>query len=187
MMHILNGRDGQTRPLIANLSINLPFGGDFEVHRDGEVDSRARSWALANGYARIEGVPACAHGLHGYTTCALDPCRNYESRWLEHASVWCAPGPRAIPFVLSHPFLRDIPDEAKAYAYAHGLTIESWDTDRWYTRNTTPIRLTPAGINFWSSPLEDSLVRILEDHPRIAWPAVPPFAPVDKADQANYR
>ena len=146
-----------------------PLAKEFSIYGSPEIMERARKWALRNRLVLVEGAPTCAHGMYGLQICpTLVDCHNFG---LDHTQLWMEgdPGPDLQrPFLLTQPYVEDIPDKLRAYAGAHGLNVSSYPQDDWYGNGTLPIRLevddgTPL------LPIELEVYPHLVAYP-IAWP-----------------
>lgn len=143
---------------------------DFSVYGDAETVERAREWALRNQYLRAEGVQPCAHGLYLMSPCPGD-CRSAAG--FDHTSIWIPANLKDRPFILTAPYVTEIPDKMRAYAAAHGLRIgsdEYWGAgDDWYNPpHALAIRLTiPESWPLW--PIEEEATLLLQTQP-VRWP-----------------
>lgn len=72
------------------------------------------------------------------------------------------------PFLLTQPYVDEIPDELRTYARMHCLDIETSSMDGWYSEGTVPIRLTITGSwPLW--PIERDAAVLLHTQP-VKWP-----------------
>jgi hypothetical protein len=150
-----------------------PLADEFAIIGADALD-RARRWALGWHYLLADGVPPCAHGLYLMPSCpGPGTCRTHF-RQLDHARLWVPDAPMGLglrPFLLSHPYSREVADETSAYARAHGLVVGGQLTahaDDWYGHGTLPIRMTiPQNWPLW--PIEATAAILLNTQP-VAWP-----------------
>ncbi|MFL6140436.1 MAG: hypothetical protein ACJ72N_01025 [Labedaea sp.] len=71
-------------------------------------------------------------------------------------------------FILTHPYVDEIPASLRTYAEMHGLRVDSYPFDRWYGDTALPIRLTiPDDWPLW--PIERDAAVLLHTQP-ITWP-----------------
>ncbi len=133
------------------------------VGGDPEAWTAARDWALEHRYVQAYGLAPCAHGLYLMRSCPGRDC--YRAAGLDHTQIWVPADAGERPFILTHPYVREIPDRMRAYAEAHGLIITSDPVDdQWYGMSTLPIRLTIPSVNtMW--PIEERAAVLLR-----AWP-----------------
>lgn len=131
------------------LEIIPPASEDFNVYGGGDVIERARTWAMRNRYLLVKGVPKCAHGIYMMHMCPSPGCGVFEQ--LDHVNLWVTELGR--PFLLSHPYSKEIEGSTKMYAAAHGLHISSNVEDGWYSDKALPIRMdVPSSWPVW--PIE---------------------------------
>lgn len=165
------------------------FSGDnrdpdllFGVYGDDETNERCRKWALRHHYLLATGIDACAHGL--YMMECPGPgigCRDSISQGgfgFDHTSIWVPADPRdERPFILTHPYVSEVPGRMRVYAEAHGLDLSSpldalgdiYGND-WYGTpgHTLPIRFTvPDHGTVW--PIEEQALALLSVYP-MDWP-----------------
>jgi hypothetical protein len=142
-----------------------------------DLAERARRWALEWRYLLAADVPACAHGLYLMPSCpGPGTCRS-DFGQLDHARIW-VPDPGeggGRPFLLAHPYAKEVTEATRIYARAHGLVLgngnrgpEDYPGDDWYGHGTLPIRMTiPPNWPLW--PIEAAAVILLHTQP-VAWP-----------------
>lgn len=153
------------------LELIPPMVDEFSVYGTMDAVERARTWALANHFLLIRGVPACAHGLY-MMSCPMARCSGYG--WYDHVNLWCSAEGPPEPFLLAAPYDNEIRQSAFDYAEAHGLNI--WDKEHlnafgeglnWYGEHTIPIRMAITEDAVW--PIEPRIVWLREVCP-FEWP-----------------
>jgi len=154
-----------------NLQLIPPLAEEFTLYGGKETVERARAWALDHRYLLTDGIPKCAHGLYLLDSCPHGACRSHFPQ-LDHASVWVPAEPTAAerPFLLSHPYSKEIAAATRTYGDAHGLIVSSdpWRGDDWYGHGAIPIRFAiPVHYPFW--PIEGESLILLSTQP-VAWP-----------------
>lgn len=158
-----------------------PTSPEFTVYGCPDTVERARTWALQGRYLLARGLPACAHGMYlmGMCPTRTGPC----CEAFDHTNLWIpdrSPGARSVtgdgltdppqrPFLLTHPYHKEIPAPVHDYARAHGLQVSSWPApDGWYGRGTVPIRLSlPDSWPMW--PIEREADAMASASP-VIWP-----------------
>ena len=71
-------------------------------------------------------------------------------------------------FLLTHPYVDEIPQSLDIYAEMHALRVDSSPLDDWYHDQALPIRLTiPKGWPLW--PIERDAAVVLYTQP-VTWP-----------------
>lgn len=122
-----------------------PHSEEFSVPGgDEDTKERARNWAKANHFFRVDGLPECPHGLYGMQMCPGNCYGRYDD--MDHVSLW-APEVRhgdsnpTAPFLLMQPYV-DAPGDSQELARAHGLELSSYLHDGWYGHGALPIRLS---------------------------------------------
>lgn len=156
-----------------------PMADEFTVYGDAGTVERARAWAIRWRYLLVDGLAECAHGLYlmGMCPTGLNCCEVFD-----HTNLWVpdrSPGirdagngrtnPPEPPFILTHPYRREVPESAHTYARAHGLHVDSRPTmDGWYGYNSLPIRFTlPENWPMW--PIEREVEPMFSARP-VIWP-----------------
>lgn len=143
-----------------------PLSKDFTVSGSREVVERARQWALNHQLLLFNGnADSCVHGLYRMDMCAApDAC---QKAGLDHTQIWVRHDAQSA-FLLTQPYVDKVPENLTAYAWAHGLRVDSYSFDNWYGHSTMPIRLTlPDSWPLW--PIERDAVVVLHTQP-ISWP-----------------
>lgn len=143
-----------------------PLAEEFSVSGTADVVDRARQWALEHQLLLFRGnADACVHGLYRMDSCAApDACHNAR---LDHTQIWVQHDGRGA-FLLTQPYVTEIPEPMVAYAQAHGLRVASYELDGWYGRSALPIRLSiPNTWPLW--PIERDAVVVLHTQPT-SWP-----------------
>jgi hypothetical protein len=149
-----------------------PLADEFAVIGRDMLE-RARRWALDQRCLLADDVPPCAHGLYLMPSCPGSGGCFGRFRQLDHARLWVPEpvlGDGGRPFLLAHPYSREVADETRTYARAHGLDLsaEAWCGDDWYGHGTLPIRMTiPEHWPLW--PVEATAAVLLKTQP-VAWP-----------------
>ena len=139
-------------PLAHKLRLIPPLADEFDVYGGDATVTRARKWALQHKYLLVDGVSKCAHGLYGLSMCPGDTCRSQHFQDFDHVNLWVPyPDPYGRvtdrPFILMHPYTKQVNESTRWYAKSHGLTLHHLDIDRWYSNDsvsTLPIRLVVA-------------------------------------------
>ena len=142
-----------------------PGSEDFTVSGSADVVERARDWAFKFQYLLFDGnARSCVHGLYRMDVCTFSAC---HSVGFDHTQIWVQHDGRGA-FILTHPYVKEIPDRMRLYAEMHGLSIRSHKWDNWYNESTLPIRLTiPENWPLW--PIERDAAVLLHTQP-IEWP-----------------
>lgn len=153
---------------------------EFWVYGGQDTVDRARQWALGHRYLLADGIDACAHGLY-MLSCPGNVCLNGDFGF-DHTRIWVpADTAQERPFILTQPYVNEVPGRLRVYAEAHGLELsagmfgdeqlhEEWDGwDNWYSPGRAlPIRLTiPGNWPMW--PVEEQAVLLLHTQP-VRWP-----------------
>lgn len=156
-----------------NLILIPPLAEEFSLYGGPGTTERARKWALDGRYLLAGGIPDCAHGLYLLSGCPGSTCLS-NFRQLDHASIWVPAGVgdeyTSRPFLLSHPYAKDISDDTRAYGNAHGLAVASYPEfgDDWYGHGALPVRMSlPPDYPVW--PIEVKAAVLLATQP-VAWP-----------------
>jgi hypothetical protein len=147
-------------------SLIPPGSEDFDLYGGEETVERARAWAFENQYLLFDGnADRCVHGLYRMDSCNFSACRSVG---FDHTRIWVQGDARGA-FILTHPYVEEIPEPMRVYADMHGLQINSWKFDGWYSDHALPIRLTiPADWPLW--PIERDAIVLLHTQP-VQWPA----------------
>lgn len=145
-------------------SLVPPGSDDFTVYGGPAIVHRAQEWALANRYLLYQGpAEKCVHGLYRMDVCSFPICKNVG---LDHTQIWVHHDAKGA-FLLTQPYVKEVPTSLRTYAEMHGLTIDSYP-DGWYGGGTLPIRLSiPEDWPLW--PIERDAVVVLHTQP-IRWP-----------------
>ena len=146
-------------------SLVPPGSDDFDVPGRADTARRAQEWALAHKYLLYCGpADRCVHGLYRMGDCTFSVCRSVG---MDHTRIWLEQDGRGA-FILTHPYVDEIPTPLCTYAKMHGLRVDSYPYDRWYHDDALPVRLTiPDGWPLW--PIERDAVVLLYTTP-INWP-----------------
>jgi hypothetical protein len=146
-------------------SLVPPGSDDFQVYGGPDTVRRAQEWALARKYLLYRGpAEKCVHGLYRMDSCPLGAC---TSVGMDHTQIWVRHDGRGA-FILTHPYVDEIPTRLLTYAEMHGLRVDEDPSDQWYGDNALPIRLTiPDNWPLW--PIERDSVVLLHTQP-ISWP-----------------
>jgi hypothetical protein len=146
-------------------SLVPPGSDDFTVYGGADVVGRAREWALGHQYLLYRGpAERCVHGLYRMDSCTFSVC---TSVGMDHTQIWVQHD-GAGAFILTHPYVKEIPASLHTYAEMHGLQVDSDPVDRWYQDGALPIRLTiPDSWPLW--PIERDAAVLLHTQP-ITWP-----------------
>ena len=154
-------------PMLATSDWSLipPGSDDFTVYGGTDTVRRARAWAFDQQVLLYQGPAAhCVHGLYRMDSCVIPAC---TSVGMDHTQIWVSHDARSA-FILTHPYVTEIPGPLRTYAEMHGLTVDSYRFDRWYDDSALPIRLTiPDNWPLW--PIERDSAILLHTQP-IAWP-----------------
>jgi hypothetical protein len=146
-------------------SLVPPGSDDFQVYGGADTVARARKWAFDQQVLLYQG-PAehCVHGLYRMDVCTFPAC---TSVGMDHTQIWVQGDARGA-FILTHPYVDDIPERLESYAEMHGLRVDSLGFDAWYGAGALPIRLTiPDSWPLW--PIERDAALLLHTQP-IEWP-----------------
>jgi len=131
------------------LTLVPPLSADFTVYGGPETVSRAREWATTRGYFLVK-TYHCAHIFY----LAQCPKQGACCSDFDHTNVWVPRDEPWAPFILTQPYVSEIPVGIRKYAGAHGLDVDSHESDSWYApASTLPIRLTAANTATCSWPL----------------------------------
>ena len=146
-------------------SLVPPGSEDFEVYGGADTVARAKKWAFDQQLLLYRGpAQACVHGLYRMDVCTFPAC---TSVGLDHTQIWVQHDARGA-FILTHPYVDDIPEQLEMYAAMHGLRVDTLRFDGWYDDTALPIRLTiPESWPLW--PIERDAVVLLHTQP-IEWP-----------------
>jgi hypothetical protein len=147
---------------LVRLELVLPDSEEFWIYGGDDTAARAKEWAANNSYALVRGVANCAHGLYGLTSC----CHCEPDGALDHANVWVPVEFSERPFILSAPY-GSLSKKARAYAAAHGVSVEEAPWVDWYGSGTFPITWTMRDQVHWT-PLEFAIARWIDAHPEVA-------------------
>jgi hypothetical protein len=147
---------------LASLELVLPDSDEFWVYGGEGIVARAKDWAGESNYALVQGVARCAHGLYGLCSC----CTCKTDGALDHANMWVPADLSDHPFILSAPYSR-LGAQGRAYAGAHGVSVEESPWHDWYGSGTYPITWTFSDHVHWT-PLEFAIARWIDAHPRSA-------------------
>ncbi len=155
--------DASSRMVDPEIRLIHPLSTTTGPPEVGSVQHSCRQWAVDQRLMLVGGVASCAHGLYSMSTC---PAGCWNQIGLDHTSVWArADGRRADPFVLTHPYVDEIPPEMIAYAAHHGLAVRVGEGDDWYGHGSLPIRfdMLSDGQSAW--PLQAKLSQLLALYP----------------------
>ncbi|MDR7277585.1 hypothetical protein [Catenuloplanes atrovinosus] len=150
----------------SRFSLVPPLAEEFSVYGTSDVAARARQWALEHQLLLFKGnAGRCVHGLYRMDSCAApSACRGAR---MDHTQIWVQHNGRGA-FLLTQPYVDEVPETLETYARAHGLQMASYPFDGWYGHSTMPIRLTiPSNWPLW--PIERDAVILLHTQP-ITWP-----------------
>jgi hypothetical protein len=126
-----------------------PLSPDFNVPGGPETLKLAREWAVRYGYFLVKNHQ-CAHIFY----LAQCPKGGWCCTEFEHTNVWVPRDEPRAPFLLTQPYVSQIPDGIRKYATAHGLYLNSYESDSWHNPpSTLPIRLTAGNLGTTSWPL----------------------------------
>ncbi|MEU8024693.1 hypothetical protein AB0B88_21030 [Micromonospora haikouensis] len=150
-----------------NWSLVPPGSDDFEVYGGADTVERARQWALQQYLLLYRGpAQACVHGLYRMDSCTFSAC---TSVGMDHTQIWVQHDGRGA-FLLTHPYVDEVPKSLRVYADMHGLRVRSDPFDGWYGHGALPIRLTiPTSWPLW--PIERDAALLLHTQP-VQWPEV---------------
>jgi len=160
--------DVSSRFLGPEIELIHPLSETFTVYGGDDVVAAAREWAVDSRLMLVKGVPTCTHGLYRMpcpANCQGD-CPGFD-----HTEIWvpAAPGEPPLPFLLAHPYVKNIPPKMRSYSAAHGLNIASLPFDGWYGHGTLPIRMSQLAGSDVMWPLEATLEVMLAAYPP-SWP-----------------
>lgn len=114
-------------------SLVPPGSDDFHVYGGADTVRRAQEWALTHRYLLYQGpAEKCVHGLYRMDSCTFPACRSVG---MDHTQIWVQHDGRGA-FLLTHPYVDEIPESLRVYAHMHGLGIDSYPFDRWYNDST---------------------------------------------------
>jgi hypothetical protein len=131
------------------LTLVPPLSPAFTIDGGPETVTRAREWATKRGYFLVK-TYHCAHIFY----LAQCPKQGACCSELDHTSIWVPRDEPWAPFILTQPYVSEIPAGIRKYAIAHGLDIASYESDSWHNPSATlPIRLTAANTGTCSWPL----------------------------------
>lgn len=150
----------------------------FSVYGNAEVNERVRKWALWHRYLLAADVSQCAHGLY-MLSCPGNGCHAFG---FDHTQIWVPDVAWGRPFILTQPYVSELPGRLREYAAAHGLELSvggpsgdgklssAWEppSDNWYSPgHALPIRLAiPASWPLW--PIEEQAILLLHTQP-VKW------------------
>jgi len=137
-----------------------PLSTEFHVY--GDEESHCQEWAVDRRVMLVGGVARCAHGLYAMGSC---PAVCGDNIGLDHTSVWTQTDGMVYPFILTHPYVDEIPPKMLAYAEHHGLDARVWEGDGWYGHGTLPIRLSMKSASMSAWPLQAKLAQLLTLYP----------------------
>jgi len=84
----------------------------------------------------------------------------------DHTTMWTRTDRLADPFILTQPYVDEIPPRMVAYAAHHGLTVEVSEDDGWYGHGSLPIRFDMnASSSAFAWPLQAKLAQLLALYP----------------------
>lgn len=146
-------------------SLVPPGSEDFTVTGTADTVARAREWAFDHQYLLFRGpAQSCVHGLYRLDSCSFAAC---SSVGLDHTQIWVGHD-ACSAFILTQPYVDEVPAELRMYAEMHGLRVDSHSFDAWYGHGTMPIRLSlPMGWPLW--PIERDAALLLHVAP-VRWP-----------------
>lgn len=146
-------------------SLIPPGSEDFTVTGVAETVERAREWAFTHQYLLFDGpADRCVHGLYRMDVCTFSAC---TSVGLDHTQIWVRADGRGA-FILTQPYVSEVPDSLRVYGRMHGLDVRSYSFDGWHDGRTLPIRLSiPDSWPLW--PIERDAVLLLHTQP-VVWP-----------------
>ena len=152
-----------------NTTLIPPLSEDFPQLGDPETTGKAREWALNWRLQLADGVYPCAHGFLLMSCPAMLTGGCGVAGFLDHARIWVPYDDPHEPFLLAHLYRDAIPAEAHAYARAHGLVVESFESDGWYGNGTLPVRLTVGCTGTIPWPLGTRAIVMRTAYP-VRWP-----------------
>jgi hypothetical protein len=146
-------------------SLVPPGSADFTIYGGADTVRRAKEWAFDHQHLLYRGpAESCVHGLYRMDVCTFSAC---TSVGMDHTQIWVQHDARSA-FILTHPYVDEIPDSLRTYAKMHGLSVESYPFDHWYHSRALPIRLTiPENWPLW--PIERDAAVLLHTQP-VKWP-----------------
>ena len=154
-----------------------PGHEDFKIYGGEDVVARASAWASLHKYFLYRGPGEhCVHAfyrMHCYG--AISACNNSG---MDHTNIWVPSEKGERPFILTHPYVQEIPEKLKSYGYAHGLVVSTnnykWSDrfpyqDSWYASGAAlPVKLSlPQSWPLF--PLEADVAALLSAMPP-RWP-----------------
>jgi hypothetical protein len=93
-------------------------------------------------------------------SCDFSAC---TSVGMDHTQIWVQHDGRGV-FILTQPYVDEIPASLRTYAEMHGLRVDSYPSDGWYGLGTLPIRLTiPDNWPLW--PITRDVAVLLHAQP----------------------
>jgi len=137
-----------------------PLSTEFHVYGDDEP--HCQEWAVARKLMLVGGVANCAHGLYSMISC---PANCWWKVELDHTSVWTQTDGQVDPFILTQPYVQEIPQAMTAYAAHHGLDVEVSEDDGWYGHGTLPIRFDMKSAAAFAWPLQAKIAQLLTLYP----------------------
>jgi hypothetical protein len=148
-----------------NWSLIPPRSEEFSVCGTVEIVERARDWAERWELLLYRGpAECCVHGLYRMDVCSFPACTTVG---MDHSQIWVRRDAKGA-FILTQPYVTEVPERLRAYAEMHGLSVDSRKSDGWYGHGSLPIRLTiPQSWPLW--PIERDAVLLLHTQP-IEWP-----------------
>jgi hypothetical protein len=141
-----------------------PGSEDFWVYGGDETVERAREWAMRRELLLYAGnADQCVHGLYRMDSCTFSACTTVG---LDHTQIWVQGDARGA-FLLTQPYVEQLPERIVTYGFMHGLSVDSYDHDGWYGHRSMPIRLAiPQSWPLW--PIERDAAVVLHTQP-IRW------------------
>jgi len=148
-----------------SFSLIPPRSKEFSVCGGSETIESARRWAEDWELLLYQGAcECCVHGLYRMDICTFSACTDVG---MDHSQIWVR-GDGKGAFILTQPYVTEIPKRLLSYAEMHGLSVDSYKFDGWYGHGSLPIRLTiPDDWPLW--PIERDAALLLRTQP-IAWP-----------------
>ncbi len=138
-----------------------PLSTEFHVYGDDEP--HCQQWAVARKLMLVSGVARCAHGLYSMNCC---PAACWGEIGFDHTTMWTQTDGLASPFILTQPYVKEIPAVMFAYAAHHGLTVEVSEGDGWYRHGSLPIRFDMNGsASAFAWPLQAKIAQLLALYP----------------------